>query len=240
MNCIPRPNASPVCRLQRVYFPGVMQQGPIIRDKRCTVMNYPHDSKSSGTNPTIADSVKSNPVGAAAGIAIEADSIVAKRSDSDHNKSCRESLEALLRQWNEEHDDLAKSIHDTTLWLGQVSQRGIPRFGELAARLSLMRQRMKRHFEREESLGDDLQQASDCVEVKTTRQRAINDHQHLNQRIDDLIAKLSELEPPFDSFQQAIDQVGLFVDAFEQHEEQEAQGLQWLTNYNSDLRRMPR
>lgn len=222
-----------------------MQQGPIIRDKRYTVMNYPHDSKSSGINPTIADSVKPDPAGTAAGIAIGpgstvADLIVAEHGDADHDAQCRESLEALLRQWNEEHDDLAKSIRETTLWLGQVSQRGIPRFGELAARLSLMRQRMKRHFEREESLGDDLQQASDCVEVKTTRQRAINDHQHLNQRIDDLIAKLSELEPPFDSFQQAIDQVGLFVDAFEQHEEQEAQGLQWLTSYNSDPRRMPR
>lgn len=153
---------------------------------------------------------------------------------------CLEVLAPLLQQWNDEHHDLSRSIREITLWLGQVSQRGIPRFGELAARLSLMRQRMKQHFDREEALGDDLQQVSDCLEVKTTRRRAISDHQHLTQRIDDLIAKLSELEPPFDSFQQAIDQVGLFVDAFEQHEEQEAQGLQWLTNYNSDPRRMPR
>jgi len=167
--------------------------------------------------------------------------ITAVQADGVHQDSdCLQSLAPLLQQWNDEHQDLSRSIRDTTLWLGQVSQRGIPRFGELAARLSQMRQRMKQHFDREESLGDDLQQASDCLEVKTTRRRAINDHQHLTQRIDDLIAKLSELEPPFDSFQQAIDQVGLFVDAFEQHEEQEAQGLQWLANYNSDPRRMPR
>lgn len=153
---------------------------------------------------------------------------------------CCDSLQPLMSQWNEEHKDLARSIRETTLWLGEVSQRGIPRFGELAARLSQMRRRMKQHFDREETLGDDLQRASDCLEVKTSRQRAANDHQHLTQRIDDLIAKLSELEPPFESFQQAIDQVGLFVDAFEQHEEQEAQGLQWLTNNNSDLRRTPR
>lgn len=161
-------------------------------------------------------------------------------SGVDQKSLCLDALAPLLQQWNDEHHDLSRSIRETSLWLGQVSQRGIPRFGELAARLSLMRQRMKQHFDREEALGDDLQQASDCLEVKTTRRRAISDHQHLTQRIDDLIAKLSELEPPFDSFQQAIDQVGLFVDAFEQHEEQEAQGLQWLTNYNSDPRRMPR
>jgi hypothetical protein len=161
-------------------------------------------------------------------------------SGLDQKSLCLHALAPLLQQWNDEHHDLSRSIRDITLWLGQVSQRGIPRFGELASRLDLMRQRMKQHFDREEALSDDLQQASDCLEVKTTRRRAINDHQHLTQRIDDLIAKLSELEPPFDSFQQAIDQVGLFVDAFEQHEEQEAQGLQWLTNYNSDPRRMPR
>jgi hypothetical protein len=208
-------------------------------------MNYPQDSQYSGIDPTIDDSVKPNPVGTGAAIVADAEKASASGdafecSVADHDSACREALEGLLRQWNDEHLDLAKSIRDTTLWLGQVSQRGIPRFGELAARLSSMRQRMKQHFDREESLGDDLQQASDCVEVKTTRQRAINDHQHLTQRVDDLIAKLSELDPPFASFQQAIDQVGLFVDAFEQHEEQEAQGLQWLTNYNSDPRRMPR
>lgn len=215
-------------------------------------MNNPQDSHYTGIDPTIADSVKPNPVRTAVVMAVDAEKSSASNIDSDmesnaiecsgvdHDAACHESLEALLRQWNDEHNDLAKSIRDTTLWLGQVSQRGIPRFGELAARLNSMRQRMKQHFEREESIGDDLQRASDCVEVKTTRQRAISDHQHLTQRVDNLIAKLSELDPRFASFQQAIDQVGLFVDAFEQHEEQEAQGLQWLTNYNSDPRKMPR
>jgi hypothetical protein len=222
-----------------------MQQGPTIRDKRYTVMNYPQDSQSPGIDPTIADSVKPNSVRIAAAVVADGEKSSGsanafERCVAGHDAADRETLEALLRQWNDEHLDLAKSIRDTTLWLGQVSQRGIPRFGELAARLSSMRQRMTQHFEREEALGDDLQQTSDCVEVKTTRQRAINDHQHLIQRVDDLILKLSELDPPFASFQQAIDLVGLFVDAFEQHEEQEAQGLQWLTNYNSDPRRMPR
>jgi len=208
-------------------------------------MNYPQDTQSSGVDPAIAGSVKPNPVRTAAVNATDAEKSSTPRntdelSVTDHDAARRESLDALLRQWNEEHEDLVRNIRDTTLWLGQVSQRGIPRFGELAARLSSMRQRMKQHFEREEALRDDLQQTSDCVEVKTTRQRAINDHQHLTQRVDDLIAKLRELDPPFASFQQAIDLVGLFVDAFEQHEEQEAQGLQWLTNYHSDPRRMPR
>ncbi len=202
-------------------------------------MKKSHDSLSLNADPNSPDAsvvVNDCDTHAATDVGFEAVGNGVARLES----SCLEALAPLLQQWNDEHQDLTRSIRETTLWLGQVSQRGIPRFGELAARLSLMRQRMKQHFDREETLGEDLQQVSDCLEVKTTRRRAINDHQHLTQRIDDLIAKLSELEPPFDSFQQAIDQVGLFVDAFEQHEEQESQGLQWLTNYNSDPRRMPR
>lgn len=194
-------------------------------------MKKSHDSRSLNADPQSvvtdeSDAQTTVSVGLASGV--------------DQDFLCLQSLGPLMHQWDNEHQDLSRNIRETTLWLGQVSQRGIPRFGELAARLSLMRQRMKQHFDREETLGRDLQQVSDCLEVKMTRRRAISDHQHLTQRIDDLIAKLSELEPPFESFQQAIDQVGLFVDAFEQHEEQEAQGLQWLTNYNSDPRRMPR
>jgi len=151
-----------------------------------------------------------------------------------------ERLSQLIKIWNNEHIDLSKNIQDTSVWLGQVSQLGRPRFGELAARLRVMRERMKRHFEREELLGQDLRQVANCVEAVSSSRRASNDHQHLLQRVDELISKLRELEPPFDSFQQAIDQVSLFVDAFEQHEEQEAAGLQWLTHTNSDSRRSPR
>jgi hypothetical protein len=196
-----------------------------IRQQRCTVMNPSSDNDPLGVDPN-------HRMG---GATKTVDNGEGKQESLSH-----EVLASLLDQWKSEHNDLTHSIRETTLWLGQVSQLGIPRFGELAARLDAMRRRMSQHFEREEILNDDLQRSADCLEVKTTRQRSISDHKHLTQRIDDLISRLSELDPPFESFQQAIDQVGLFVDAFEQHEEQEAQGLQWLTHYNSDPRRLPR
>jgi hypothetical protein len=149
-------------------------------------------------------------------------------------------LAQLVDLWKHEHDDLIKHIHDTTIWLGEVSQLGVPKFGELADRLQGLRSRMIRHFDHENELGEDLQQACDCVEVTATRRSTSGDHQNLTRRIDELMAKLGEPEPEFESFQQAIDQVSLLVDAFEQHEEQEAQGLQWLAINNSDPRRAPR
>lgn len=196
-----------------------------IRQQRCTVMNPSNDKAPFGVDPYRH---------------IGGTTETAENGGGNQESPSHDVLALLIEQWKSEHDDLTHSIRETTLWLGQVSQLGIPRFGELAARLDAMRRRMRQHFDREEILNDDLQRSSDCLEVKTTRQRSISDHQHLTQRIDDLISRLSELDPPFESFQQAIDQVGLFVDAFEQHEEQEAQGLQWLTHYNSDPRRLPR
>ncbi len=149
-------------------------------------------------------------------------------------------LDKLVGDWNEEHADLTDRTEKIHHWLAEVSQRGIPRFGELATRLKNFRERLLDHFQREEDLGKQLQEACDWVEMATSRQQIASDHQHLIRRLDSLIARLRELEPPFDTFQQAIDEVGLFVDAFELHEEHETQCLQWLTARPLDFRKLPR
>ncbi len=140
-----------------------------------------------------------------------------------------QQLNDVMQRWNDEHAELSKKITEITRWLGEVSQLGVPRFGELAERLRHLRDRMLQHFDREDKLGEEMHLSHACVEVEATRRRAASDHLHLTERLDRLIAKLSELDPPFNSFQQAIDEVSLFVDAFEQHEEEESQGLTWLT-----------
>lgn len=135
----------------------------------------------------------------------------------------------LVRTWNEEHEDLARHITETTQWLAAVSDLGIPRFGELGERLKQLRERLKRHFALEDRLSQQMQASDDCVELATSRRRSLGEHEHLLRRIDVLVERLGELDPPFESFQQAIEEVSLLVDAFEQHEEDEAQGLQWWT-----------
>jgi hypothetical protein len=150
------------------------------------------------------------------------------------------SLEELMEQWSHAHVDLAHRIEATQRWLAQVRHQHLQGYGELAAQLKGFRQWLLTHFEREQQLGEQLQRVRDCLEMSTSRRQIASDHQHLTRRIDMLIQRLDELEPPFDSFDQAVEDVGLFIDAFELHEEHETQCLQWLTARPLDVRKLPR
>lgn len=145
-------------------------------------------------------------------------------------------LERLLQLWRDEHAELVRSIREITLWLGEVAVLPDSPYPELSARLTEFRQRMLRHFEREDVMGADMREVYGCVEAEANARRAEADHHHLVNRLDALIAKLTAPQPGFDSFQDAVQQVSLFVDAVEQHEEEESQGLQWLSSPCSESR----
>ncbi len=53
-------------------------------------------------------------------------------------------------------------------------------------------------------------------------------HDQLLTRLSDLIDRLSLPEPPFESWTNAMDEVALFVDALEQHEEHETRSVAML------------
>lgn len=137
----------------------------------------------------------------------------------------------LFAKWHEEHKQLELFTEQLRQWAYEIAQLGIPHFGETANKLTQLRGRLVTHFEREDEIGDRLleEQASPSAEVKSTCQQAAHDHANLLRRLDDLISRLNETEPPFDSWEQAIREVDLFMDAIEQHEEQEHANITWLS-----------
>lgn len=139
-------------------------------------------------------------------------------------------LEKLIRLWQGEHAELIRSIRETTLWLGQLRDPSPSVFGELAKHMEQFRERLLGHFAREDALATELLDVYGCAEAESTRRRAEGDHLHLTRRVDDLLAKLHSPLNGFASFQEAIQEISLFVDAVEQHEEEEAQGLEWLSS----------
>lgn len=147
-----------------------------------------------------------------------------------------ERLERLIELWRLEHAELIERIRAITLWLGSTCRGDAEPFEELATRLQQFRERLLSHFEREDALGDDLRAVHGCAEADANARRAASDHPHLVRRVEDLISRLTRPQPEFDSFQDAVEQVSLFVDAVEQHEEEEAMGLQWLSSPCSESR----
>ena len=140
-------------------------------------------------------------------------------------------VERLFAEWQLEHRDLLRVIDGLRRWMYDVNQLGIPRFGETADQLLMLRDRLVHHFGREDELGRRLFEAEPHaeVEVQALCRQADRDHERLLKRLDGLSERLRLIDPPFASWQRAVDEVELLVDDLEEHEEQEAESVRrWM------------
>ncbi len=154
----------------------------------------------------------------------------------DTKTSTEKLRQELFAQWHEEHQQLESFITQLRRWAYEIGQMGIPHFGETAGKLSQLRGRLVSHFAREDEIGSQLSnhQAAPSVEVQATCRSAAHDHANLLKRLDDLISRLNQTEPPFDFWEQAVREVDLFLDAMEEHEEQETANITWLSPQSED------
>ncbi len=136
----------------------------------------------------------------------------------------------LTEKWIREHLELDQWISELVAWMDEVSKLGIPRFGQAGTRLNQLRHRLVEHFRVEDQIAVELcESRPSSVEVQAAQRQASRDHDQLLDRMDDLYEKLMQLEPPFASWQDAVQQIGWFMDMLEQHEEQESENIQWLS-----------
>ncbi len=134
----------------------------------------------------------------------------------------------LTTQWKIEHTELDRFVGQTRLWIKEVCDRGLPRFGELGDKLRVLRARLQNHFELEDALASAIASQSDSVEVEAFRRQGDRDHGQLTARLDDMIERLMAPVAPFESFQAAVDEADLLFDTLEQHEEQEFESVRCL------------
>jgi len=136
----------------------------------------------------------------------------------------------LFADWQTEDQGLESFVSELRDWMNGVNQLGIPQFGEAGDRLRSLRRRLLQHFDREdeiiEGLSDHFDDSSSTVSALRTRYAA--DHRHIQQRLDDLMERLGELEPPFESWIGAMDEIESFVNGLEQHEREELDNISAL------------
>jgi iron-sulfur cluster repair protein YtfE (RIC family) len=140
------------------------------------------------------------------------------------------TVEGLSHQWREGHRELNQFFDEYRRWAYEISQRDFPHFGETADRLKQLREELVKHFSSENEISKKMIAArgKPSPEAEANRRQIEADHVNLTSRLDMLISQLGELEPPFDSWQQAVEEVERFCDALEQHEEQESDCIEWL------------
>ena len=146
------------------------------------------------------------------------------RTDPKH------TVESLTHRWRDGHRKLDEFFDEYRKWAYDVAQQGVPHFGETADRLKQLRECLSEHFLAEDEICEQLIAitGTPSPELDANRRQVATDHINLLSRLDTLINELSEVDPPFDSWQQAVEQVERFCDALEQHEEQESDCIQWL------------
>ncbi len=141
-----------------------------------------------------------------------------------------QSVNRIFQQWQSEDRELEDRVDELRDWMQEVNQLGIPHFGETAGRLRPLRRLLVGHFDREDEMMAQLAKAypASSPEVHGAQEHSTHDHLHLLCRVDELINRLAETEPPFDSWQAAMDDVEILVEALEQHEEDESDCVKML------------
>ncbi len=154
------------------------------------------------------------------------------------NTKQQNEIATIFRRWHAEDRELESSMDEVRDWMNEVSQLGIPHFGETATRLRPLRERLVTHFEREDKMVAELAELypTQSPEVKAVQRQSSRDHDELLIRIDGLIARLEQPEPPFRSWQSAMNEVEMLVGVLEQHEDQEAESIEMLLPAAHNLR----
>ncbi len=147
----------------------------------------------------------------------------------------RKNTHEVFALWRKEDREIEFQLDDLRTWMQRLSEQhvvdqGSPRYRETAARLKQFREYLLRHFDRENELSEQLCEVygARCPEIESMRRQSARDHQQLLQQLNGLIEKLDMREPQFDSWHVVIEQVEWFVDAFEQHEDQESASISAL------------
>jgi iron-sulfur cluster repair protein YtfE (RIC family) len=122
-----------------------------------------------------------------------------------------------------DHRALLSCICGLRDWTREVSEWGMPRFGELGSRLVSFRAMLADHFADEES-----GKYSEIVlgPAARTALELSSQHQQILKRLDRLIESLRAPEPEFQSWQDAVQQVESIITEICDHEEHESGVLQ--------------
>lgn len=141
-----------------------------------------------------------------------------------------ESVAKIFEQWTTE-DALIEDATDALLkWMREVQQQEFPKFRETAAKLTPYRTLLAQHFAREDEMLVELAShySADSPEIAAIGRQSQHDHDNLLGDLDDFMQRLDHSDPPFATWQLAINEFDQFFCRLEIHEEQESDSMKCL------------
>lgn len=152
----------------------------------------------------------------------------------ESSSDCSAELQSLFRAWKLEHEQLLQQVDDLfdslvkQSWKDDESRSQIQ--SHSTSELRLLADRLKEHFSKETRIGLLLELARGRAthEVASMREKAEHEHRQLMDRLQSEIKTITSAEIGTEEWKSAIQSFGLFVDALEQHEDEEADNVSWL------------
>lgn len=141
-------------------------------------------------------------------------------------------LRQLAAQLLADHQVLMRGLGCHQDWIRQLSEIGMPRFGELACRLEGFRTELAQHFRNEEQYGERLHVHDPEVSADTSAAAVDGGRQHeqLLDRLSKLNQRLRRGQEEFRGWNAAVEEVGALVKEICEHERREMEILQNVTN----------
>jgi hypothetical protein len=119
-----------------------------------------------------------------------------------------------------EHRNLQALIQNVRSWWQDVREIGIPRFGEMASQLGILRSRLSEHFEHEESAEEETFKSALGVVSSAEVAAMAEQHCDILRRLDRIISK-ADASGGYGSWGDVGLEFGELIHAIDAHESEE-------------------
>ncbi|MCA9006273.1 MAG: hemerythrin domain-containing protein [Planctomycetaceae bacterium] len=139
--------------------------------------------------------------------------------EGDAKKKSHEHLQYLL----DSHEEVLGHIKGLNDWWRELDERGLPKYGEMGTRMEGLRDQLSKHFcdEEQEGYFKPLMDESPgfCIMVPDFQKK----HKEFLTRIDDFSTRLKQSEPPFQNWNEALQELQGLLDELRINENEEIQ-----------------
>jgi hypothetical protein len=140
---------------------------------------------------------------------------------NDHEDLCHHLLV--------EQDDIDREIECWRAWWKELREMGLPKLGEMSARVANIRNHLHEHFAHEEATGLLSDVADGDRELKKRATALLAEHQQLLAQLQDLVDKMSACGADQLCWGGAGQEFEAFLDRLAKHEQEESLVLRAVT-----------
>jgi hypothetical protein len=126
-----------------------------------------------------------------------------------------------LHTFLEEHQNLTRRIAELRKWWSELDALGARKFGEMAFRVQELRDLLAEHFQEEERDGYLGSALAVAPQFTAQASELCQQHPQFLDRLDNLIMRVRDSEPPSDYWRTARDELEQFLADLRRHERSE-------------------